>query len=174
MQAYLNQGRKYALSVASSIFIAGSALGFEVQGFKDEMTREAAKNLAERTLPGMAWDDSREAYGGIDKNSEDLFTFSFCENKLVAVDRMHLSNTSFFNALVVVEQQMALRGNPTKVTTGSYLYPAVAGHSGGQGRSLKLEWQQGRERTTLTIAAPDKGTATPSVRYVVANRCGIE
>ena len=157
---------------------APSVFAFDVQGFKDGMTPDAARVVADRNLINVVWNGSKGLYGGTDRQSQDLITLQFCDDKLVAVTQLKDSHTTLFNALVLVEEQIKVEGKPTNVTTSSYLVPPVGG--GGQGRQLILEWRRGQDITTVAISAPQKraasmeGDAIPKIRRGITSRCPLE
>jgi hypothetical protein len=134
--------------------LATNAQCFEVEGFRDGMTKAEVKSFLEQKRLRVIWNENERVFGASNDVSQENIAFTFCAERLVQVTRTLSSQATLFNAIVLAEENLIRRGSPTKVTTGSHLLPAMAG--GGQSRWLNFEWQAGQERTEVSVSALGK------------------
>ena len=141
------------------------AAAFQVDEFRNGMTKEKLRE----TLVGWKFDRIQDfsdsvivAYDQPEKKTFRQYTFTFCNDKLVALQ--HEVKPSLRNFIISTNNYIASHGQPSKVDTNSSVI------STGEKSSMALFWRTGGEVVGVRYAIlPNEEEL--AVIYEVPNSC---
>ena len=149
----------------ASLCVCNSALAFEIDQFKSGMSRVQIKEqLDDWNFDSIedAGPDVTLAFDGVKKETNRLFKFYFCSDKLVTFEQS--LKGSIKNFVVVTQNYVRQYGQPIKVEAGTNVL------SNGEKISMSMYWRFRNEYIGLRYVNLPNGEDL-SVSYEVNNNC---
>ena len=148
-----------------SLCIGTTATAFEIDQFKSGMSRAQIKELlADWNFDSIedAGPDVTLAFDGVKKETNRLFKFYFCSDKLVTFEQS--LKGSIRNFVTVTQNYVKQYGQPVKVDAGTNVL------SNGEKSSMAIYWRFRNEYVGLRYVNLPNGEDL-SVSYEVNNNC---
>ena len=147
------------------LMICGATHAFEIDQFKSGMSRAQIKEqLADWNFDTVedVGPDVTLAFDGSKKETNRLFKFYFCSDKLVTFEQS--LKGSIKNFIIVTQNYVKQYGQPIKVEAGTNVL------SNGEKSSMAIYWRFRNEYVGLRYANLPNGEDL-SVSYEVNNNC---
>ncbi len=155
----------FRLAFIAMLCLWHSAHGFEIDQFKSGMSRaQIREQLTDWNFDSVedAGADVTLAFDGVKKETNRLFKFYFCNDKLVTFEQS--LKGSIKNFIVVTQNYVRQYGQPIKVEAGTNVL------SNGEKSSMAIYWRFRNEYVGLRYVNLPNGEDL-SVSYEVNNNC---
>ncbi len=153
------------LALLAFLWLNASAFAFEIDQFKSGMPRSQIKELlVDWNFDSIedAGPDVTLAFDGVKKETNRLFKFYFCNDKLVTFEQS--LKGSIKNFVTVTQNYVKQYGQPIKVEAGTNVL------SNGEKSSMFIYWRFRNEYVGLRYVNLPNGEDL-SVSYEVNNNC---
>jgi hypothetical protein len=153
------------LVIIVTLWFAGAATAFEIDQFKSGMSRAQIKELlADWNFDSIedAGPDVTLAFDGVKKETNRLFKFYYCSDKLVTFEQS--LKGSIRNFVTVTQNYVKQYGQPFKVEAGTNVL------SNGEKSTMAIYWRVRNEYVGLRYVNLPNGEDL-SVSYEVGNNC---
>jgi hypothetical protein len=153
------------LVILSLMWICHTGHAFEIDQFKSGMSRAQIKDmLADWNFDTIedAGPDVTLAFDGVKKETNRLFKFYFCNDKLVTFEQSLKGSVK--NFIVVTQNYVRQYGQPIKVDAGTNVL------SNGEKSSMAMYWRFRNEYIGVRYVNLPNGEDL-SVSYEVNNNC---
>ncbi len=153
------------LVLIATLWFVGAASAFEIDQFKSGVSRAQIKELlADWNFDSIedAGPDVILAFDGVKKETNRLFKFYFCGDRLVTFEQS--LKGSIRNFVTVTQNYVKQYGQPIKVEAGNNVL------SNGEKSSMAIYWRFRNEYVGLRYVNLPNGEDL-SVSYEVGNNC---